>query len=281
MNNNKKFLLFITAVAIMVAGCSNNQQDLPEIVKVERVIRHHIVKEGESVGSIAEKHSMTRAELIKLNKLKPPYQLYNGQRLRVNVSDDRALSTQADQDIVVTENKTEVEEVKTHEVNVNSNDESVETIETIDDVKEDPIAKPAVESEVSSEYVWPITNGKDKITQQFTKSKNGGVTIETSAGTPVKAIADGVVKIAGSLGGDASSYGKTVIILHDKTNTLSVCSHLQEYSVKAKQRVKKGDAIGKVGKSGNATSSQLFLQIFKVNKANKTRIAIDPEKILP
>jgi murein DD-endopeptidase MepM/ murein hydrolase activator NlpD len=60
-----------------------------------------------------------------------------------------------------------------------------------------------------------------------------------------------------------------------------VYSHLQEYSVSAGQKIKKGAVIGKVGKSGNAKSPQLHLQIFDVNRKDKTRTPVDPEKILP
>lgn len=282
---------FACILAIFLVACSPTKRDqLPEIIKVDRVIPYHIVKEGESVGSIASGHSMTRADLIKLNGLVPPYQLYNGQRLVVTVKVD---SKDLDTDVVVEETTgSEEEPVSSDSLNTTRSPTKesprtqpvmIEDTATIDEDSSENLAKAQEIPEKSSEsdYVWPIADGKSKISQTFKNSSDGGIIMQASAGTPVKAIADGIIRIARALDGDASSYGKTVIILHSNKNKLSVYSHLQEYSVKANQRVRKGDVIGKVGKSGNAKSPQLYLQIFDVNKEDKSRISMDPEKILP
>ncbi len=266
---------------VLLAACSSNRnQDiqLPEVVKIDRVIPYHIVQEGETVGSIAEHYSMTRADLVKLNNLTPPYQLYNGQRLIINVKvSDSAV--QEDPDITIHE--------KTDTANTKMENTEEDTA-TIDDINTSPISPdvsntpdPEVKAVQETEYVWPIAGGASKLSQKFDDSSDGGIIFKTSAGTPVRSIADGVVRIARTLDGDASSYGKTVIILHNSKSKLSVYSHLQEYSVKAGQKVKKGDIIGRVGKSGNAKSPQLYLQVFDVNKKDKSRTSIDPEKILP
>lgn len=286
MNHNRQ--IFISVLVIFLAGCSSVKKDpLPEVVQVDRVIPYHIVKDGESVGSIASEHSMTRAELIKLNALTPPYQLYNGQRLVINV---RVENVSEDSDIVVEETtgqEGEEEHIAGDSLNVmpdsakeQSSDPQEEDDATVDDVNAASL-QVAEENIIKNEYFWPITDGKLKISQSFKDSSDGGIIMQASAGTPVKAIADGIVRIARTLDGDAASYGKTVIILHSAKSKLSVYSHLQEYSVKANQRVKKGEIIGKVGKSGTAKSPQLYLQIFDVNKKDKSRVSMDPEKILP
>lgn len=281
---NKKILVGV--IIIFLAGCSSNQMGrLPEVIKVDRVIPYHIVREGESVGSIASEHSMTRADLIKLNKLTPPYQLYNGQRLIINIHADEVHN---DSDIIAeetTDKSGNAETLNTPSASTQSENtvNSSEDTATIDEVRSESNgqSESIVQPEPESEYIWPIAGGKSKISQSFNASSDGAVIMQASAGTPVKAIADGIVRIAKTLDGEAASYGKTVIILHNGKSKLSVYSHLQEYSVKINQKVKKGDIIGKVGKTGNAKIPQLYLQIFDINKTDKSRTPIDPEKILP
>jgi len=48
---------------------------------------YHIVKKGETLGSIAEEHGMKLTSLAGLNGIKKPYTIYVGQRLTVNPSD--------------------------------------------------------------------------------------------------------------------------------------------------------------------------------------------------
>jgi murein DD-endopeptidase MepM/ murein hydrolase activator NlpD len=262
----------ICSSTILLAACSsvNEREVLPEVLRIDRVVPYHIVREGDSVGSVAEQHSMTRTELIKLNNLNPPYQLYAGQKLVINVKAEK-LKDQPERDAEFIERE-ECRPVITNDVsNAEKQAQPPETVE----VGTNGEAKPA------SEYVWPIADGRSKISQHFDESNDDGIIMRASAGTLVRSITDGVVRIAKTLDGDASSYGKTVIILHNLHSKLSVYSHLMEFSVQAGQKVKKGDVIGKVGKSGNAQSAQLCLQIFNINKKDKTRVSLDPEKILP
>jgi murein DD-endopeptidase MepM/ murein hydrolase activator NlpD len=158
--------------------------------------------------------------------------------------------------------------------------EGPEEVEEVEETERKPVRKSAEEQSGGGGAMWPITDGKSKIVQSYDSSSDGGVVIKASAGTVVKAISDGVVKIAKALDGDASAYGKTIAIKHDNPRRLSIYSHLSEISVKEGQKVKKGTIIGKVGKSGSAKIPQLFFQIFNINSSNK-RISVDPEKLLP
>jgi murein DD-endopeptidase MepM/ murein hydrolase activator NlpD len=274
--------IYLCFVAFFLSACSTDEETraLPEVVQVERVVPYHIVSGGESVGSIAEKYSMTRVELIKLNRLSPPYQLYSGQRLVINVKVEDSSSSRSDPEVIVEEKARQEKREQ---------DSGVVSGDGVEKQKLSSEERPSQETESDApqiveedfDYVWPIADGQNKIVQNFKDSSDGEVILKASAGTPVKAITDGTVRIAKTLDGEAASYGKTVIILHNKKNKLSVYSHLQEYSVSVGQKVKKGAVIGKVGKSGNAKSTQLHLQVFDVNKKDKTRTPVDPEKILP
>lgn len=292
-------LLICSAFALILTSCSsvNNNEQPPEIVKVKRVNPYHKVSDGDTVGSIATKYGMTRSELIKLNKLEVPYQLYNGQRLVVNPkthNDDTKEIKVEESSVVTAINEDSAPKMEDHasELNETSDKEGGNKIDekskveeedkaTIDDARVDtPESSEDVEVIPESEYEWPVADGKNKISQHFGDNDvDGGIIIDASVGTPVKAISDGVVMISGVPNGEASAYGVTVVIKHPLKKKMSIYANLKETSVKVGQKVKKGDLVGKVGKSGTvAKKPQLY---FEVNDlAGKGRKSVDPEKLL-
>ena len=283
--------LICLGAALLLTSCSNNNRDAtvaPEIVKISRVTPYYIAREGDTVGTVAKKHGMTRTELVKMNNLQPPYQLYNGQRLLVSVNFDENAGD-VDSDVVVsdndekkvsaeTETPTTDEAIKTEPGDTQEKPEKEVTIDDanpVEEKKKEEKPKPKNEG-----YAWPIAGGAGKISKHFVEGDvDGGIVIDASAGTPVRAFADGVVMIAGVPNGDAAAYGLTVVIKHAGKNKMSIYANLKEASVKAHHKVKKGDVIGKVGKSGAiAKKPQLYFEVNDIS--GKGRKAEDPEKLL-
>jgi len=97
-----------------------------------------------------------------------------------------------------------------------------------------------------------------------------GVDYGSPYGSPIYATADGKFTFSGS----KNAYGKTVIIQHgQKLSTLYAhMSKISEKSVVGK-RVKQGDVIGYVGKTGRVTGTHLHYE-FRVNNEQ-----IDPLKV--
>jgi murein DD-endopeptidase MepM/ murein hydrolase activator NlpD len=91
--------------------------------------------------------------------------------------------------------------------------------------------------------------------------KHNGVDLLASHGTVVYAIGEGVVTRASYYHG----YGHCVDIRHPSGYT-SRYAHLSGYDVRCGSRVKKGQAIGRVGSSGVSTGSHLHLELAKNNK---------------
>ncbi len=96
-----------------------------------------------------------------------------------------------------------------------------------------------------------------------------GVDYAAPEGTPVQAVAAGVVTSAG-LSGDS---GKTVRIRHSKGYE-TVYSHLSRIKVKTGARVNQGDLIGLVGATGLATGPHLDFRVLQNGKA------INPAKVV-
>ncbi len=97
-----------------------------------------------------------------------------------------------------------------------------------------------------------------------------GVDYGAPHGSPIYATADGVIEFSGS----KSAYGKTVVLQHGE-NISTLYAHMSRISDKSKvgKRVKQGDVIGYVGRTGRVTGTHLHYE-FRKNKKH-----VDPLKI--
>ncbi len=102
------------------------------------------------------------------------------------------------------------------------------------------------------------------------KRPHRGVDYSAKIGTPIKAAGDGKIIHRGRKGG----YGRTVIIQHGQRYT-TLYAHLSRYNKKAKSgsRVKQGQIIGYVGKSGLATGPHLHYE-FRVNGVHRNPLTV-------
>jgi murein DD-endopeptidase MepM/ murein hydrolase activator NlpD len=82
-----------------------------------------------------------------------------------------------------------------------------------------------------------------------------GVDFGAPTGTPVRAVADGVVSTAGKHGG----HGNYIELDHEGPYGTSY-SHLSSILVRRGQKVKQGDLIGRVGSTGFSTGPHLHYQ---------------------
>lgn len=89
-------------------------------------------------------------------------------------------------------------------------------------------------------------------------SRHTGVDISTKNGEAVRAVLSGTVIFAGNEG----DYGRTVKIRHDNSFT-SLYAHNSRLFVRKGQKVKKGQKIAAVGRSGNATGYHLHFEMLK------------------
>jgi len=109
---------------------------------------------------------------------------------------------------------------------------------------------------------WPVERTKVVVTAEFGAPRGGsrhqGIDLAAPAGTPVRATADGKIVFAGKDG----RYGMTVVVDHGggyKTRH----AHLKKIETKRGKRVRRGDQIGRVGKSGNASGTHLHYEVLK------------------
>lgn len=119
-----------------------------------------------------------------------------------------------------------------------------------------------------------------RISSRFTKERwhpvlgkkrpHRGVDYAAKTGTPIKAAGDGKIVHRGKKGG----YGRTVIIQHGQSYT-TLYAHLSKYNKKAKpgKKVKQGQIIGYVGRSGLATGPHLHYE-FRLNGVHRNPLTV-------
>ncbi len=118
-----------------------------------------------------------------------------------------------------------------------------------------------------------ITSKFGKRVDPVTKRRNTfhkGMDISAPEGTPVHAAEEGVVIKAEYV---KSGYGNLIIIKH-ADNIATYYGHLSKFEIKAGQKVKKGDIIGRVGSTGKSTGPHLH---FEVRRGDQ---ALDPEQFI-
>ncbi|MEN8193510.1 MAG: M23 family metallopeptidase [Bacteroidota bacterium] len=99
--------------------------------------------------------------------------------------------------------------------------------------------------------------GSQRILNGIPKNLHNGLDIAVPRGTPVYAMADGIVRLAA----DNFYYPGNYILLDHGQGLNSQYLHLSKINVKKGDRVKKGQIIGKVGTTGRSTGPHLHWSV--------------------
>jgi len=108
-----------------------------------------------------------------------------------------------------------------------------------------------------------------------------GIEFNNPAGTPVHAIANGIVAFAGK----AEAGSNTIAILHDERldgkYVYSAYYHNRSLKVRSGQRVLAGDVIAEVGNTGRATNDHLHLEMHVAPMPDSSTIVNEDERFPP
>ncbi|MBI5182118.1 MAG: peptidoglycan DD-metalloendopeptidase family protein [Nitrospirae bacterium] len=188
---------------------------------------YHKIKEGQTLWRIAKTYNVDLEHLAKINNLEDATEIKTGEWLFIPGA-EKALEVEI----------YKPDEIKARKVSI----------------------PPFGDREIF--LIWPITG---KMTSPY-GNRNGkmhdGIDISVPKGTPIKAAADGRVTFSGR---GYKDYGKMVIIDHN-SEFQTIYAHNSENLVDEGDEVKKGQIIGKVGDSGNATGYHLHFEVRKWGK---------------
>ena len=250
------------------------KQIKPEIIKPVVVSKKQLieikVENKETLYSLSRKYSIPVNELAVINKLSPPFILIPGQVLKVpKIS---SVNKQTDSIKVIDKNKMSkfvyAPKIAIHKENKYNKEHKKE----VKKISSDPKQKlPIIANRSSNLFSWPL---RGKVLSAFGIKSNGlfndGINISGNIGTKVSSSENGVVAYAGN---ELKGMGNLIIIQHSG-GWMTVYAHLETMEVRRGVKVKVGDRIGTVGKTGKVSSPQLHFEIRKGSKA------YDPYKYL-
>ncbi|MGA0193306.1 MAG: M23 family metallopeptidase [Pelagibacteraceae bacterium] len=129
----------------------------------------------------------------------------------------------------------------------------------------------------SNKFNVPIDNtiitgvyGSQRILNGIPKSPHYGLDFAAKEGTPIKAMLDGEVTLSEK---DLYYTGGTIIFDHGH-GVSTLYMHLKDVNVTKGQKVKKGEIIGTVGKTGRSTGAHLDIRL------NWYDVKLDPASVL-
>jgi len=110
----------------------------------------------------------------------------------------------------------------------------------------------------NTRFVWPLKHLD--VSSEFGSrgNRHKGMDLRAPQGTTIRASADGVVHFVGKQNG----YGKVIILKH-ADNIQTFYAHNDKNLVKKGQRVKQGEKIATVGRTGNATGYHVHFEFIR------------------
>lgn len=117
-----------------------------------------------------------------------------------------------------------------------------------------------------------ITSNFGRRIDPFTKkiSTHDGIDFGGRLGTPILAVADGVVKTAKTLYTPHKNYGREIVIDHGHGYETRY-AHLSRVKVRRGQKVSRWDVIGEMGATGRALGEHLHYEVLYKGKAQNPR----------
>ncbi|MDD7804982.1 MAG: peptidoglycan DD-metalloendopeptidase family protein [Endozoicomonas sp. (ex Botrylloides leachii)] len=240
----------ILSVFLFISACSDKQnsvrvKDLRPLPKVTE--GRYIVKQGDSLYSIAWRYNWDFKKLAAINHIKAPYVIFPGQSIHFKsntIQKPRLKTTLLRKEVLKKPKST---------------------------IKKQTVKKTTKSTSKRSKIVWqwPIYGG---VIEPFSLvgQVNKGIDIRAKLGDAVRTAAAGQVVYAGN---DLVWYGKLIIIKHNNSY-LSAYAHNKELYVREGDSVKASQKIAEIGSTGT-TEPKLHFEIRHNGKP------VDPMGYLP
>ena len=247
-----------------IGGASNSNQ------KQEPIIVNYTIVKGDSLWSISQRYDVNMNTIISTNNLKEISRLSIGQKLKLPITNmDIAKAEGYDREAVAEEiiyyvKKGESLWSISREYNVKL--EAIIAANSITDASKistgQQLRIPNIPGASLGIYnfIWPL---RRRITSPYgmrvisgRNDFHAGMDIGGPTGTNIVAVESGRVSYSGYMRG----YGNVIILSHDGGYS-TVYGHNSVNLVKKGQYVTKGNIIGKVGRTGNATGPHLHFEI--------------------
>ncbi len=264
-------LLIATAVISLLGACGS-PGGAPVVSRNHAVpakpldrASHYIVRPGDTLYAIAWRRGVDYKKLAEWNRIRYPYTIYLGQRLRLHPTANRAgkkasITSKRGKHLNHKKTSTASQKTKTAAIKPSISQGSAAKGN-----------KPPASLEMTRKlrWQWP-TNGA--VIQRFSSRDptRKGLKISGRIGQSVRAAESGQVVYSGS---GLIGYGHLIIIKHDK-------HYLSAYGYNRKLLVAEGDKVAKgerIAEMGHAAGGKALLH-FEIRRRGKP---VDPAALLP
>lgn len=241
----------------------------------------YLVRRGDTLYSIAWQQGMDVQPLARLNKIRPPYTIYVGQRLRLR--DNRAtagapVAAPVAPVAPVVPRREPLQARPLPPVAAPTAPARNKTVPVSRQVAESAAKPPIVQAgpvaapngpDYDGKWIWPT---RGKVLRKYQEEGEGrkGIDIAGESGQPVIAAANGKVVYVGS---GLVGYGRIIIVKHNES-LLSAYGHNSKLLVAEGDHVVAGQTIANMGSSGT-NRTMLYFEIRKDGKP------VNPMQYLP
>ncbi len=230
----------------------------------------HVVQPGETLSELAVRYKTTTTSLASANGMRAPYAVQTGQVLAVPAASRQRAPTASPppRAPVVVARATKPDNKPAAPIRVASLEPMAAPIHavTLEPPSIAPVALrptessgPAVPPPLSGDgFLWPV---RGTIASAFGPKPNGarndGINIQAPEGTPVLAAENGVVLYAGN---EIPGYGRMLLIGH-ADGFMTAYAHNQELLVAVGTKVRRGQPVATVGRTGDVATPQLHFEL--------------------
>lgn len=235
--------MFYRILLLLIIGIVTGQADAWSAQSIGMVV----VQKGENLVDVATRCGVSPHDLIKINKLEKPYQIYIGQPLKYLKPAEKPK---------VAEKPAAPEPAKPVST-------QLEKVEAAPAPAATPVSAPEEKAtpelkRSGKHFSWPV---EGKIISGFGKKKlglkNDGINIAAKFQTPVQASEDGVVAYAGN---EIRGFGNMILIKHAEKWTTTY-AHNDILLVAKGDTVKRGQTIAKSGNTGHVDTPQVHFEL--------------------
>ncbi len=264
----------------------------------------HTVASGDTVWGISQRYHIAMRDVIGANKLRPPYRLARGQRLKL--PPPQAYRIKPGDTLYGISRTFNVSVTQLARQNHLRSPYTIHPGETLRLPSRYSVSKPASQprqfasvakkksrassssskqtkiakkpiisrstpKRAGSKFEWPV---EGQLLSSYGPKKGGlhndGVNIKAPKGTPVRAAENGVVVYAGR---ELKGFGNLVLVRH-ADRWVTAYAHMDRLHIKRGQEIKRGQTLGTVGSTGSVSVPQLH---FETRRGTK---ALNPKKYL-
>lgn len=246
------------------------QKPKPKAMKSQPTGKLITVRKGDTIYALSRRHDVTVRAIIHANKLKAPYLLYPGQKLkspgmavhRVKKGDTiYSLSRSYDVDMT---SLARLNNLKRPYILSIGQKLIVPGGNNKSSTKSKLASLPPPPPPSGKGFLWPI---KGPVLSSFGPKDRGfhndGINIAAKNGTYVNAAESGVVVHTGK---KIKGFGNLILIKHSN-GWITAYAHNSSILVKKGQTIKRGQAIARVGQTGGVKHPQLHFEMRKGARA--------------